>query len=247
MEPDQYHLMFRQEEQHWWYRGMRTIAERLLDKFFRPASPRPEILDAGCGSGGTTVWLRRWGRVCGVDIASEALELAQQRGMKRLLRASIEQLPFLSDSFDLVTSFDVLYHLRVDDDAAGLAEFCRVLRPHGITLVRVPAHDWLRGAHDRAVHTRHRYQRDELIAKLQAAGFSVEHASYANGLLFPLARAKRLLDGGRAIGRSADLWRPPAPINAMLAAVLRLEAAPIAHFGLPWGLSLIAVGRKPAA
>src|SRR5215208_8526402 len=105
--------MFRQEERHWWYIGMRRIAEELLKRFYRPASERPEVLDAGCGSGGTTAWLSRWGRVTGIDLATEALDRAQRRGIKRLLRASVEALPFAADSFDLVTSFDVLYHLRV--------------------------------------------------------------------------------------------------------------------------------------
>jgi SAM-dependent methyltransferase len=238
--------MFRQEDRHWWYVGMRRVVERLLDRFFHPASRSPVLLDAGCGSGGTTVWLGRWGRVSGVDVSPEALELAQRRGIKRLACASVEKLPFLSNSIDLVTSFDVIYHLRVGDDAGALAEFCRVLRPGGLAVVRVPAHDSLRSAHDEAVHTRHRYRREELNAKLRAAGFVVEHASYANSLLFPLARAKRLVERLKPLG-SADLWRPPEPINALFTGLLSIEAVLIAHFGVPWGVSVVAVGRKPAA
>jgi SAM-dependent methyltransferase len=242
---DQYELMFRQEERHWWYLGMRRISEALLERFFRPGMGRPEVLDAGCGSGGTTAWLSRWGRVTGVDLMPVALQLASRRGIRRLLCGSIEVLPFAAERFDLVTSFEVLYHLRVGDDAAALAEFQRVLRPGGLALVRVPAHDWLRGAHDYAVHTRHRYHREELAAKLRAAGFSIERISYANCILFPLAPVKRLLERQRPAG-CGDLWQPPRPINSLLNALLGLESGFIARRGLPWGLSLVAVARKPA-
>lgn len=246
MEREQYELMFRHEERHWWYLGMRRIAEELLKRFFRPESARPEVLDAGCGSGGTTSWLGRWGRVSGIDLEPAALELARRRGLSRLLRGSVEALPFAGDSFDLVTSFDVLYHLRVGDDRAVLAEFRRVLRPGGLVLLRVPAHDWLRGAHDQAVHTRHRYHRAELVRKLRAAGFSIERASYANSLLFPLAPVKRLIEHWSPAGWR-DLWQPPGPINNVLGALLGLEATPIARLGLPWGLSVVAVARKPSS
>jgi SAM-dependent methyltransferase len=245
MEREQYDLMFHQEEGHWWYVGMRRIAEGLLERYFQPGPGRPEILDAGCGSGGTTVWLSRWGRVTALDLMPEAVELARQRGIKRLLQASVEQLPFADASFDLLTSFDVLYHLGVGDDDAALAEFARVLRPGGLALIRVAAHDWLRGAHDRATHTRHRYHRAELTAKLQRAGLAVERESYANCLLFPIAPLKRMIERHDPAG-CADLWRPPAPINALLGGLLGLEAGPIARRGLPLGLSVVAVARKPA-
>jgi SAM-dependent methyltransferase len=175
---------------------------------------------------------------------AEAVELARQRGIKRLLRGSIEALPFAAESFDLLTCFDVLYHLGVGDDERALRELCRVLRPGGLALVRVAALDWLRGAHDEAVHTRHRYRRRELALKLRAAGFRVERASYANSFLFPLAPAKRLLERKDPLG-STDLWQPPGPLNSLLAGILSLEAPLIARIGLPVGVSTIAVARKP--
>src|SRR4051812_43029628 len=152
MEAEQYDLMFRQEDRHWWYLGMRRIAATLLERYFHPDNVAPNILDAGCGSGGTTSWLGRWGRVYGIDLEPHALELAQQRGLRRLARASVQKIPFVDQSFDLITSFDVLYHLNVEDDMDALRELFRVTRPGGQLLIRVPAHNWLRGAHDRAVH-----------------------------------------------------------------------------------------------
>jgi len=242
MEPDQYELMYRQEQEHWWYAGMRNISLGLLRAYYHGPQPA-EILDAGCGSGAMMRALARYGRVTGVDIAAQALAFAQQRQLTHLIRASVSALPFPSARFHLVTSFDVLYHLRVEDDQHVLAELHRVLQPGGMLLLRVPAHDWIRGAHDLAVHTRHRYERSELRAKLRQAGFSIDRLTYVNSLLFPLAPAKRLLERGNG-SAVPDLWFPPAPMNRALARLLALEGALVLQTDLPWGLSLMAVAHR---
>jgi len=246
VEREQYDLMFAQEERHWWYVGMRRISAALLDGYPPRTDARGplSILDAGCGSGGMTRFLRRWGGVTGVDLAREALGLARMRGLARLARASVGALPFLPASFDVVTSFDVLYHLNVSDDLAALRELHRVLRPGGVLLIRLPAYDWIRGAHDDAVHTRHRYTRAELSAKLEDVGFRLEHATYANSILFPLAPVKRYLEHRNGTQEATDLWRPPAPVNRLLADLLGLEAAVARSVGLPWGLSVFGVARR---
>lgn len=251
MEREQYDLMFRQEDRHWWYVGMRQISLSLLRSYPPKTSPVGrgrgsgwEILDAGCGSGGTTSFLGRFGPVTGVDLAAAAVELAKLRGVASVVRGSVDRLPLRDTSFDLATSFDVLYHLDVQDDAIALRELHRVVRPGGVVLIRVPAYDWIRGAHDQAVHTRHRYTLRELSTKLEGAGLRVEHASYANSLLFPLAPAKRLLEQRNGGGKATDLWRPPGPLNRFLGQLLSAEAPWVASRHLPWGLSVFAVGRR---
>ncbi|MGE3268355.1 MAG: class I SAM-dependent methyltransferase [Chloroflexota bacterium] len=248
MEREQYDLMFAQEERHWWYLGMRRISAALLQKFPPRMTDgevrRPEILDAGCGSGGMTRYLQHFGRVTGIDLAPEALTLAKQRGLTRLARSSVGAIPFQDGTFDIVTSFDVLYHLNVNDDRVALSEIHRVLKPGGVALIRLPAFDWIRGAHDTVVHTRHRYTRDELAGKLEDVGFLLEHSTYANFLLFPLAPAKRYLEMRQGSHEATDLWRPPGPINRLLADLLSLEAVPARSVGLPWGLSVFAVARR---
>jgi SAM-dependent methyltransferase len=242
MDLEQYEVMFQQEEHHWWYRGMRAITGRLLNRYYN--GPRPaEILDAGCGTGGIANWLSERGRVTGVDIEPAALEFASGRGVQRLLQGSIDALPLASEHFDLVTSFDVIYHLRVEDDVRALTEFRRVLKPGGMLLIRVPAHDWMRGRHDVAVHTRHRYGRNELAGKLRKAGFGIHAMTYANSVLFPLAPIKRLIERNDQDGLP-DLWRPPEPMNSILTNVLRLEGVVASRWGLPIGLSLIAIARR---
>jgi SAM-dependent methyltransferase len=246
MEREQYAIMALREERHWWYAGMRRVALAVLGQVLAGRSGL-RILDAGCGTGGTTTELRRFGDVVGVDLAWEALQPARARGLNSLARASIEHLPFSGATFDAATSFEVVYHLGVASDTSALKEIRRVLKPGGIFLLRVPAHDWLRGEHDRLVHTRHRYSRDEVLRKLGETGFVVDRLSWANSLLFPPAVAKRLLERSNGHSKDAaepDLWQPPGPINAVLESLVAVEALAIPHgVPLPFGLSLLAVAR----
>ncbi|HEV7665217.1 MAG TPA: class I SAM-dependent methyltransferase [Chloroflexota bacterium] len=258
MEREQYAVMARREERHWWYAGMRRVALAVLDQALAGRTGL-RVLDAGCGTGGTTVELRRFGHVVGVDLAWEAIGPAASRGLQALAQASIERLPFGSATFDVATSFEVVYHLGVASDVAALTEIRRVLKPGGVFLLRVPAHDWLRGEHDRLVHTRHRYARAELHDKLVAAGFTVDRLSWANSVLFPPAVAKRLLErrnGHRPSPSSSascasveadaepDLWQPPPLLNALLESAVAIEALVIPRgVPLPFGLSLLALAR----
>jgi SAM-dependent methyltransferase len=246
MEREQYAIMARREEHHWWYAGMRRVALAVMGQAL-DGRRGLRILDAGCGTGGTTIELRRFGEVVGVDLAWEALEPARGRGLTGLARASIERLPFGDATFDAATSFEVVYHLGVANDAAALREIRRVLKPDGLFLLRVPAHDWLRGEHDRLVHTRHRYSRGEVTRKLADAGFRVDQLSWANSVLFLPAVAKRLLErtnGHDSAAGEPDLWQPPAPLNALLETTVAVEALAIPRgLPLPFGLSLLAVAR----
>lgn len=245
MDKEQYEIMYRLEERHWWYLGMREIAASLLGKYVNGRRPL-RVLDAGCGTGGMTKYLGHFGSSFGVDMAPEALDGCRQRGLATVARASVERLPFKGGSFDLVVSFDVLYHQDVVNDVAALDEFNRVLRPGGLLLVRVPAYDWLRGMHDAAVHTRHRYSRDELDRKLTGAGFRPRKLSYVNSILFPIAAAKRMTEGTKKTLRM-DLELPSAPINRLLLSALQLEAAILPAVSLPWGLSVMAVATKASS
>ncbi|HLH21448.1 MAG TPA: class I SAM-dependent methyltransferase [Chloroflexota bacterium] len=244
MEPEQYALLAHVEHEHWWFRGQRRLVAALLDGRL-PIHADGRVLDAGCGTGGTTAWLRRYGEVVGVDRAAEAAPFWPAAGLRRMARGSIAALPFRSESFTLVTCFDVLYHRQVLDEESALAEFSRVLRPDGLLLLRVPAYDWLQGGHDVAVHTRHRYTRGEVVAAVRAAGLSPEVATYGNCFLFPLALAKRVSERWR--GPSQEEMAVPSPLlNAALLGVLGLEALVAPRRALPFGLSVVVLARKPA-
>ncbi len=244
MEKDEYRRLFELEDQFWWFVGMREISLYLLERFLPPGNPRT-ILDAGCGTGGMLPHLSHYGSIAGVDLSPNALEYARRRTPGHLARASVSRLPFAGGTFDLVTSFDVIYHQAVSDDEQALAETARVIRPGGHLLIRVPAFNRLRSQHDEAVHTRHRYTSRELDDKLRRAGLQPIHMTYANCFLFPAAIAKRLSERLFPHRKTGSEVQPTlTPLNKLFTTILRLEAKLIKRTKLPFGLSLVALAKR---
>jgi SAM-dependent methyltransferase len=244
MEPREYEIMYLAEGSHWWYQGMFAITQRIMETHLCPAAgSRPRILDAGCGTGGGMLFLSRHGPVTGLDISSEAVRYCCKRGLKYVVRGSVLALPFFGEAFDLVTSFDILYFKEIDDRVA-LQEASRVLRPGGKMIVRVPAFDWLRGTHDIKVSTRHRYSLRELAAKMERSGFEIEFINYANTILFPVAVIKRILEKWLPSQRDSDITLPMGIFSSFCKFCLFIESRIIMKRRFPFGLSLVALGRK---
>jgi SAM-dependent methyltransferase len=243
--PVEYERMFEAEEAQWWYVGMRALSFALLRPALRGSRPEAvSLLDAGCGTGNNLRHLAVLGRTFGVDLSAEALRFCRTRGVT-VTRGNLLALPFPSGCFDCVTSFDVLYHRWVEDDRAAVDEVARVLKPGGLLLVRVPALQMLWGAHDEAVHSRHRYRRGEVKALLAAAHLEVLRTTYANTLLFPLLLVRRTLD--RLTGRhGSDVGFLSPPLEWAFRSLLAAEARLVGWgLSLPIGASLFALARKP--
>lgn len=245
MDPKEYEIMYQVEDNHWWYLGMEAITRAILNRWYQPEG-KLAILDAGCGTGAAlTNYLAEYGTVTGFDISALALSFCQRRNVSRLAQASVTNLPFSADSFDLITSFDVLYEQGVVDDRESVMEFSRVLVKGGRVLLRLPAYDWLRGQHDVGIHTAHRYTAGEVKKILQKAGFSIAHISYANTFMFPAALIKRMTERiWPPTLEQSDLTLNAGFFNSLLQTVLSLEAPLVSRIGLPFGLSVIAIGEK---
>jgi SAM-dependent methyltransferase len=232
----------RAEDRHWWYRGRRSVLERVVDDLRLPA--RARILDAGCGSGRNMVDLARHGAVTGIELSGTSVALARERDSGDVVEGSVLEMPFEADAFDLAASLDVIEHL--EDDLRALRELRRVVAPGGSLLVTVPAYQWLWSGHDEINHHHRRYTRRSLQRIGEQAGWQQVRTTYFNSLLLPAAILLRVLDrfSRKTTESSLDLWVPPAPINWLLERPLALEAALLGRGGrIPAGLSLLAVFR----
>jgi SAM-dependent methyltransferase len=246
MEEEFYPAYYRLEGRHWWFLGRRRLFLRLLEQEIAPADRPIELLDFGCGTGAFLEHLERFGTVHAVDGDPSAVAFCHDRG-----RAEVQlvppgaPLPFADGSFDLVTTLDVIEH--IDDDVGALRELRRVLRPGGRLLVAVPAFRFLWGKQDEVAHHHRRYTARTLRRVLTESGFAIDRTSYFNTILFPPIAAVRL--ARRLLRRpgagQSDFDVGPEALNRALGALFGAEAGLIARRDLPFGVSLLALARRP--
>jgi len=78
-------------------------------------------VDIGCGYGSISMFSPE---TVGVDISDEALKRAKKLGVKKVVRASAENLPFKKNEFEIAVSVGVLEHIENQEKA--ISEMVRV-------------------------------------------------------------------------------------------------------------------------
>jgi glycosyltransferase involved in cell wall biosynthesis len=198
------------------------------------------VLEIGAGIGTLTRYMAGRELVVATDINARYLRILANT-FERHTRVEVQPLD-LADfdpatlahhRLDTVVCVNVLEH--IEDDRLTLRRVREALVPGGRLVLLVPAHQWLYGAIDRAIDHFRRYERPELVARMEEAGFRVEHTSFFNriGILGWYANSV-LMRRTRVPGFQVRLQN-------MLVPLLRAES----RLRLPFGMSLIAVGRKP--
>jgi ubiquinone/menaquinone biosynthesis C-methylase UbiE len=238
-------LTSRAEATHFWFRGFRRYLSPVIEEF---ASGRTNLrlLDCGCGTGHNLRLLSPYGRAVGFDLTRRGSAAAHASGWP-VVTADITSIPFGSNVFDIVTSFDVLQCVSADD--AALREMVRVVRPGGIVVATLAAHEFLRGDHAEVWKEVRRYTRSSARRVFEQAGLRVERISYMFASTLPIMlvvrMGQRLMRPYRELRADTDIAVPSAPVNAVLSAMVMGEAALAQHLAMPVGSSLVVVGRKP--
>jgi SAM-dependent methyltransferase len=237
-------LTARAEPRHFWFQGFRRFVAPVIRDL---AAGRTDLrlIDCGCGTGFNLSLLRPYGRAVGFDLAPGGLRHARRRGYA-VSRGDIARIPCASNTFDVVTSFDVIQ--CVEQDLAAASEMARIAKPGGAIVVTVAALDVLRGDHAEAWHEIRRYTPARLQQLMRAAHLHVERMSFLFASVFPLMLAARL---GQRVTRpyrmlraDRDIKVPPAPVNRALTGLVCAEAALARHVSMPVGSSLLVVARK---
>ena len=229
---------------HWWFTARRRILDGLIERVVKPPQDA-RILELGAGTGHNLAMLSRFGHVEASELDPIARELASERLGRPVVEAALPDLMmFPAATYDLIALLDVLEH--VVDDKGSLAAIFGRLKPGAALLLTVPANPWMWSAHDAAHHHHRRYRKREIAALARAAGYDIELLSPFNSLLFPPIAAVRLI--GRLRGdESSDDAMPGALVNKTLEAVFGLERELIGRVPMPFGVSLVAVLRRPLA
>jgi SAM-dependent methyltransferase len=231
----------------------------LVDRLVAEMNPGA-ILEIGCGQGAFGARFAARAAYVGVEPDEAAYEVARHRvepAGGTVIRGTDAAVPVGSE-FDLVCFFEVLEHIRDDDDA--LRRWTTFARPGGHVLLSVPAFARRFGPMDvQAGHYR-RYDPDEIRRALVSAGLEdVRVIVYGWPLGYALEAvrnrfSRRALAGMERVPSPEEFtaasgrWMQPS--NALLAASIAAGTLPFRRLQrlVPTrGTGLVAIGRRPTA
>ena len=198
------------------------------------------VLEVGSGIGTITSFLRNRERVVATDNDPHHLEVLH-RTLDRFPNIEVrntnwedpaEIAHLHEEHFDTILCLNVLEHIEHDERA--LATFANLLPAGGRLVLQVPAMSALFGEIDRSVGHYRRYDREDLVAKLGRAGFTVREAYYFNlpGILAWWLNARLL--------RRSTVPGVQVRLANLLVPWLQFER----RFELRQGMGLVAVGEK---
>lgn len=233
------------EARHFWFVGRNKIIGDAIRADFANAR---NMLEIGCGNGIVLSEVRRCFpgiRLCGGDAFFHGLACAARRVPEvELYQMDATNIPF-REEFDIVGAFDVLEH--IDDDEQALHQMFDACKPGGGIVVTVPQHPFLWSRTDEYAHHKRRYSRNELVQKVEQAGFAVKRVTSFVSLLLPLMMLSRLMQRKRARTENSidEGFRISQPVNKLLGWVLGLERRAIRlGVSFPAGGSLLLVAKK---
>jgi len=182
-----------------------------------------------------------------VDPAAGARN-ARERGLDRVVRATLDQCRIAPGSLPAAGLFDVLEH--IEDSTGFLRRLHALAAPAGRLVLTVPAYSSLwSDADERAGHYR-RYTRRSLVRELADAGWRVERTTYLFAFLPPVIGLLRTLPyrlglTGRDTAGRPDRDHAESVASGALRALLATEAACIRRrWTIPFGGSLLALARR---
>lgn len=252
MDDQLYDLFSEVGADHWWFEGRRQVVQTVIGEYL-PTSPvgapdRPSIIDIGCGTGAMLGMLGTFGSVTGLEMFEEAVEICRAEygdAVDMRIGKIPDDLP-ADGSFDVACAFDVVEH--IEDDLAAVQRIYDTVRPGGLFISAVPAFPILWGDQDVLSHHFRRYRRKPYEQLLRDGGFTVERSTYFNTWLFPPAAAVRI--GNRIVRRKdaepkSDLELSSARLDKVLTRVFASERHVVRRHSLPFGVSLLAIARRP--
>jgi SAM-dependent methyltransferase len=229
---------------HWWYAATRALLADLASPHLVPLGAEFISLDAAGGTGGTGSWLGDYGPVVVSDVDLEALAHATDAHPNYLpVAADLSRAPHPADRFDVSLCVTALCHEWVPDPQAVVDELARVTRPGGLVMLMEPGVRRLRRGHDAVTQTARRFSRRDLGRLVEGSGLDLVRSTGAYSFLVPPAAVLAVVERGRS---ASDTGRNETGLGGVFPLLSRAERSLLRRVSLPFGLSVIAIGRKPA-
>jgi SAM-dependent methyltransferase len=178
------------------------------------------------------------------EIDSAGLPFVRHKvGRAEIFQMDARHIPF-REQFDVIGAFDVIEHIEEDEEV--LNQIYNACKPGGGVIITVPQHPFLWSAVDVYSCHKRRYTKNELIAKIERAGFEIVDTTSFVSFLFPLMLLSRLKTKSKKENFDPIReWSLPGFLGRILEGVMDVERISIrAGLRFPAGGSLLCVGKK---
>jgi SAM-dependent methyltransferase len=241
-------LCFSIEESSFWFIHRNSCIIEAIKLFPPPGA----LFDVGGGNG----YVARAIQESGIDVVLVEPRLsgarnALGRGVRYVVRATLDNMEMQAETVPGVGLFDVLEH--IEDDIAFLKKINRLLVPQGRLYVTVPAYPWLWSDEDSSAGHHRRYTLQKLSGLIERAGFTIDFATdFYSFLPFPIPLFRALpyrLGFHGAIAAEEGIRADHQPNHPLLKRALNmLTRSELSKIGrlqpLRAGGSCLAVARK---
>jgi len=233
-----------------------TLRRETINDFLQQHAPAgAKVIDVGCGLGDVLAGLKGEYQLFGMDYAKSNVQAATRRlgARAEIKQGSIYEIPFASNSFDVALCLEVLEH--IEDDARGVRDIARVLKPGGFLIAAVPYTYYWPEYQSLMGHFRH-YTRESFSRLMDENGLRTEtylrnypnwHQRYTRR--YAMIRAQAMTAGRVLRRRELHTFRWPWHGKPSLDRLVdKLEPLRQRDAGLDYGrqeTSTFLVARKP--
>jgi len=242
--PERYPVLARFESGNFWFRSRNKLILWILKRYFPEMKTFFEI---GCGTGFVISGVASAFpdvSLSASEIDSAGLPFVRQKVERaEIFQMDARHIPF-RDQFDVIGAFDVIEHIKEDEEV--LNQIYSACKPGGGVIITVPQHPFLWSEVDVFSRHKRRYTKNELVGKIQRAGFEIVDTTSFVSFLLPLMFMSRLKPQSKK--EDFDPMRElslPRFLNRMFCWIMDFERILIrAGLRFPAGGSLLCVGKK---
>jgi SAM-dependent methyltransferase len=208
------------------------------------------ILNVGAATGATSEMLSKFGEVTSLEYDEFCCKFLKEKTGIEAINASLTDLPFEDDSYDIICAFDVIEH--IEDDIKAIEEIHRVLKPNGKYLLTVPAFQSLWSNHDLINHHYRRYRKNQFNKLIVNNKLKINYSTYFNFWLFiPISIVRFILNNiprkknSDSTGSDNEIMQSSKIVNGILYRIFYSEKFLLKlNIKFPFGVSILTIGSK---
>ena len=243
-----YQEYYKLEREGWWFKARLSILENYFQAII--TNPDMKILNVGAATGATSEMLSKYGKVTSLEYDEFCCKFLKEKTGIEAINASLTELPFENNSYDMICAFDVIEHIENDNKA--VEEIYRVLKPKGKYFITVPAFQSLWSNHDVVNHHFRRYKKKQLNKLIESTNLKIDHSTYFNFWLFiPISITRFIFNNiprkkdSNLSGSDNEILQSSNIINRILYRIFHSEKFLLRiNIKFPFGISILTIGYK---